>query len=239
MGSRIQVLDNGTLIVHSINDKDAGDYLCVARSKIGDDLQLMKVSVSMKPRYLMHDTTLHDRGNYVCRAQNDVGEAVLSVPVIIIAYPPRITSGPPPNVRAVAGAPIQLNCAAIGIPKPEITWELPDHSILSTAGQGRPTGSELLHPQGTLIIQRPTSSDSGTYKCLAKNHLGTDSKGTFVHVEKNFPFNHFPNADVVMTVICVIKYFKNTSSALKVKIGLLKNIYTEACFTLDRHLHEQ
>ncbi|GLD53344.1 immunoglobulin superfamily member 10 [Lates japonicus] len=131
---------------------------------------------------VVQGTTLHDRGNYICRAQNDAGEAVLTVPVVIIAYPPRITTGPPPTVRAVTGTPIQLNCAAIGIPKPEITWELPDHSVLSTADQGRPMGSELLHPQGTLIIQRPTASDTGTYKCLAKNHLGTDSKITYIRV---------------------------------------------------------
>ncbi|XP_038549642.1 immunoglobulin superfamily member 10 [Micropterus salmoides] len=131
---------------------------------------------------VIQDTTLHDRGNYICRARNNAGEASLTVPVIIIAYPPRIITGPPPSVKAVTGTPIQLNCAAIGIPKPEITWELPDHSILSAAEQGRPMGSELLHPQGTLIIQRPTASDSGTYKCLAKNHLGTDTKATYVHV---------------------------------------------------------
>ncbi|KAF7660404.1 hypothetical protein LDENG_00282410 [Lucifuga dentata] len=131
---------------------------------------------------VVHDTTLRDRGNYVCRARSDAGEAVLTVPVIIIAYPPRITTAPPPSVKAVAGALIQLNCAAIGIPKPEITWELPDGSVLSTAGQGRPLGSELLHPEGTLIIQRPTALDSGTYKCLAKNHLGTDSKITYIHI---------------------------------------------------------
>ncbi|XP_039987052.1 immunoglobulin superfamily member 10 isoform X1 [Xiphias gladius] len=131
---------------------------------------------------VVQDTTLQDRGNYICRARNDAGEAVLTVPVVIIAYPPRITTGPPPSVRAVTGTPIQLSCAAIGIPKPEITWELPDHSVLSTAEQGRPMSSELLHPQDTLIIQRPTVSDSGTYKCLAKNHLGTDSKVTYVHV---------------------------------------------------------
>ncbi|KAM3875186.1 immunoglobulin superfamily member 10 [Diretmus argenteus] len=131
---------------------------------------------------VIRGTTLHDRGNYICRARNDAGEALVTVPVIIIAYPPRITTGPPPNVRAMTGAPIQLNCAAIGIPKPEINWELPDRSVLSTTGQSRPTGSELLHPQGTLIIQRSTASDSGTYKCLAKNHLGTDSKVTYVHV---------------------------------------------------------
>uniref|UniRef100_A0A3Q3GCI8 Ig-like domain-containing protein n=1 Tax=Labrus bergylta TaxID=56723 RepID=A0A3Q3GCI8_9LABR len=131
---------------------------------------------------VVQDTTLHDRGNYICRAQNDAGEAVLSVPVIIIAYPPRISTAPPPNVKAVTGTSIQLNCAAIGIPKPEITWELPDNSVLSAAGQGRHLGSELLHPQGTLIIQRPTASDSGTYKCLAKNSVGTDFKVTYVHV---------------------------------------------------------
>ncbi|XP_026155036.1 immunoglobulin superfamily member 10 [Mastacembelus armatus] len=131
---------------------------------------------------VVQDTNLHDRGNYVCRARNDAGEAVLTVPVIIVGYPPQITKRPPPTVTAVTGTPIQLNCAATGIPRPEITWELPGGSILSTAEQGRPMGTELLHPQGTLIIQRPTVSDSGTYKCLAKNHLGTHSKVTYVRV---------------------------------------------------------
>ncbi|XP_054460524.1 immunoglobulin superfamily member 10 [Anoplopoma fimbria] len=131
---------------------------------------------------IVQDTTLHDRGNYICRAQSDAGAAVLAVPVIIVAYPPRITSGPPPSVRAVTGKPIQLNCAATGIPKPEIIWEMPDRSVLSAAEQGRPMGSELLHPQGTLIIQRPKSSDTGTYKCLAKSLLGTDSKITYIHI---------------------------------------------------------
>lgn len=132
---------------------------------------------------VVQGATLHDRGNYVCRARNDAGEATVTVPVIIIGYPPRITTGPPPRVGAVTGTPIQLNCAATGIPRPEITWELPDRSVLSTAEQGRAMGSELLHPQGTLIIQRPTASDSGTYKCIAKNHLGTHSRVTYINVQ--------------------------------------------------------
>lgn len=49
MGSRIQVMDNGTLLVNSMTDKEAGHYLCVARNKIGDDVKLIRVSVSMKP----------------------------------------------------------------------------------------------------------------------------------------------------------------------------------------------
>uniref|UniRef100_A0A672FXE1 Ig-like domain-containing protein n=1 Tax=Salarias fasciatus TaxID=181472 RepID=A0A672FXE1_SALFA len=131
---------------------------------------------------VVHDTTLHDRGNYVCRARNEAGEAGLTVPVLIIGYPPRITTGPPPSLRAVTGTPIRLSCVATGIPKPQITWELPNDSVLSTTVQGDQTAGELLHPQGTLIIQKPTASDSGTYKCLAKNHLGTDSKITYVLV---------------------------------------------------------
>ncbi|KAG7265403.1 LOW QUALITY PROTEIN: hypothetical protein CRUP_027686 [Coryphaenoides rupestris] len=131
---------------------------------------------------VVHDTTIYDKGSYVCRAQNDAGEAVLTVPVLIVGYVPRLTTWPPPNVRAVAGAPVQLSCTAVGLPKPEITWQLPDGSFLSAAGPGRPLGSELLHPQGTLIIQRPTVSDSGAYKCIAKNHMGTDSKLTYVRV---------------------------------------------------------
>ncbi|XP_077422007.1 immunoglobulin superfamily member 10 isoform X1 [Vanacampus margaritifer] len=131
---------------------------------------------------VVKDTTLYDRGNYVCRARNDAGEAVLTVPVVIIAYAPRITTMPPPTLSLMAGTPIKLNCAAIGVPKPEITWELPDHSILSMSQQGRRSGSELLHPQGTLVVQRLSAFDSGTYKCVAKNHLGADLKSVYVRV---------------------------------------------------------
>uniref|UniRef100_A0A8C9ZSR3 Immunoglobulin superfamily member 10 n=1 Tax=Sander lucioperca TaxID=283035 RepID=A0A8C9ZSR3_SANLU len=233
------LVKNGTLVIYNPRKEDAGKYRCGAKNLMGYIEKLIILDVGQKPyiltrprgiirsvsgeplflhclsdgsptpriywtipgghtltrpqvlgRYqllengtlVVQDTTLHDRGNYICRARSDAGEAVLAVPVIIIAYPPRITTGPPPSVRAVTGTPIQLNCAAIGIPKPEISWELPDRSVLSAAEQGRPMGSELLHPQGTLIIQRPTASDSGTYKCLAKNHLGTDSKLAYVHI---------------------------------------------------------
>ncbi|KAF4103728.1 immunoglobulin superfamily member 10 [Onychostoma macrolepis] len=128
------------------------------------------------------ETIIHDRGNYVCRAKNDAGEAVLSVPVVIVAYPPRITNGPPPTVRGVAGVPVYLKCVANGVPTPEITWELPDRSILSTTGKERPLGSELLHAQGTLIIRNPTRAHSGTYKCIAFNYLGRDTRTTYMTV---------------------------------------------------------
>ncbi|XP_053315585.1 immunoglobulin superfamily member 10 [Spea bombifrons] len=131
---------------------------------------------------VIQETTIHDRGNYLCKAKNNAGEASISVPVMVVAYPPRITNKAPQHIHIRAGSPVHLNCMAIGIPKPEITWELPDLSLLSTASKGRPTGTELLHPQGTLVIQNPRYSDTGMYKCIAKNPLGTDTSSTYLKV---------------------------------------------------------
>ncbi|NXJ10968.1 IGS10 protein, partial [Odontophorus gujanensis] len=126
--------------------------------------------------------TIHDRGNYVCKAHNHAGDLSVTIPVTIVAYPPRITGRPPQTIHTVPGAAVQLSCTALGIPKPEITWELPDRTVLSTGNHGRASGREVLHPQGTLLIHSPRPSDSGTYKCTARNHLGTDFTVTYIHV---------------------------------------------------------
>ncbi|XP_050758544.1 immunoglobulin superfamily member 10 [Gymnogyps californianus] len=131
---------------------------------------------------VIREATIHDRGNYVCKAHNDAGESSVSIPVVIVAYAPRITGRPPQAIHTMPGAAVQLHCIALGIPKPEITWELPDRSVLSAGHHGRASGSELLHPPGTLVIQNPRPSDSGAYKCTAKNHLGSDFTVTYVHV---------------------------------------------------------
>nr|DBA26092.1 TPA: hypothetical protein GDO54_010391 [Pyxicephalus adspersus] len=131
---------------------------------------------------VIQETNIHDRGNYLCKVKNNAGESSISVPVMIIAYPPRITSKAPQNIHTRAGSSVHLNCVAIGIPKPEITWELPDSSVLTTASKGRPMGTELLHPQGTLVVQNPRRSDSGMYKCVARNALGMDSSSTYLKV---------------------------------------------------------
>ncbi|NWV28006.1 IGS10 protein, partial [Origma solitaria] len=124
----------------------------------------------------------HDAGNYLCRAHNDAGDASLTVPVTVAAFAPRIVGRAPPAIRTMPGAAVQLHCVALGIPKPEITWQLPDRSMLSTAHQGQGSWGELLHPTGTLLLQNPQPSNSGMYKCTARNPLGTDTAVTYVHV---------------------------------------------------------
>lgn len=141
-------------------------------------------------KYILHENgtlvikeaTTYDRGNYICKAQNSVGHALVTVPVLVVAYPPQITNRPPRSILTRTGAAVQLHCVALGVPKPEITWEMPDHSLLSMENKGRTHGIELFHPKGTLLIQNPQSSDSGIYKCTAKNALGSDFATTYVQV---------------------------------------------------------
>lgn len=141
-------------------------------------------------KYILHEngtlvikaTTAHDQGNYICRAQNSVGQAVISLSVMVVAYPPRIINYLPRNMLRRTGEAMQLHCVALGIPKPKITWETPRHSLLSKATGRKPHRSEMLHPQGTLVIQNLQTSDSGVYKCRAQNLLGTDYATTYIQV---------------------------------------------------------
>uniref|UniRef100_H0XMI3 Matrix remodeling associated 5 n=1 Tax=Otolemur garnettii TaxID=30611 RepID=H0XMI3_OTOGA len=130
----------------------------------------------------VREASVFDRGTYTCRVETEHGPTVTSIPVIVIAYPPRITSEPTPVVYARPGNTVKLNCMAVGIPKAEITWELPDKSHLTAGAHARLYGNRFLQPQGALTIQLATQRDAGFYKCTAKNVLGSDSKTTYIHV---------------------------------------------------------
>ncbi|XP_075855701.1 matrix-remodeling-associated protein 5 [Microcebus murinus] len=130
----------------------------------------------------VREASVFDRGTYSCRVETEQGPLVTSVSVIVIAYPPRITSEPAPVIYARPGHTVKIHCMAMGIPKAEITWELPDKSHLTAGAQARLYGNRFLHPQGALSIQHASQRDAGFYKCTAKNVLGSDSKTTYVHV---------------------------------------------------------
>ncbi|XP_053313351.1 matrix-remodeling-associated protein 5 [Spea bombifrons] len=141
-----------------------------------------RVSLLQNGTLVVRNTSVYDRGSYICKATTQYGSSTMSVPVIVIAYPPRITTSPAPVIYARPGGSVQLNCMSIGIPKAEISWELPDKSHLTALAQSRLYGNKFLHPQGTLIIQHISKRDMGYYKCTAKNILGSDTKTTYIHI---------------------------------------------------------
>lgn len=129
-------------------------------------------------------TTVFDRGTYTCKSASYDSSLVSSVtvPVIIIAYPPRITRGPSPVTYTRPGVAVELPCLTIATPRPTVTWETPDLTRLRVMGQARIYGNRYLSPQGSLVIQNPTSRDTGFYRCTANNVIGVDTKATYLHV---------------------------------------------------------
>ncbi|KAJ8012990.1 hypothetical protein DPEC_G00048630 [Dallia pectoralis] len=141
-----------------------------------------RYSVLADGTLVVQQVTVFDRGAYSCQSTSEDQSSILTVPVIVIAYPPRITNGSPPLTYTRPGVAVQLTCFTIATPRATITWEMPDRSQLRVTGQARLYGNRYLSPQGSLVIQNPTSRDTGFYRCTARNVVGTDTKATYLHV---------------------------------------------------------
>ncbi|XP_049623768.1 matrix-remodeling-associated protein 5 [Suncus etruscus] len=141
-----------------------------------------RYSLFLNGTLAVRNASVFDRGTYICRADSNAGPRVTSFPVIVMAYAPRLTGEDTPVVHARRGSSVTLPCLAVGLPKPELTWEFPDGSKIKVGGQARSFGHRLLHAQGTLTVQHVTPKDAGPYKCSATNVLGSDSRTTDIQV---------------------------------------------------------
>ncbi|NWR45708.1 MXRA5 protein, partial [Regulus satrapa] len=181
----VSIINGETLQLHCITQANHRAHISwtLPNGMVMDAPQAVgRFSLMENGSLTVREASVFDRGTYLCKVSTEYGTSVMTVPVIVIAYPPRITSEPAPVIYARPGNSVKLNCMAIGIPKAEITWELPDKSHLTTGAQSRLYGNKFLHPQGSLVIQQSTQRDAGFYKCTAKNILGSDSKTTYIHI---------------------------------------------------------
>ncbi|XP_045903318.1 basement membrane-specific heparan sulfate proteoglycan core protein-like [Micropterus dolomieu] len=104
-----------------------------------------------------------DSGQYICNATNIHGysEAYTQVEV---ESPPYATCLPD-QVRLRQGDALVVQCLAHGSHPIQFEW--------SRAGRARlPAGAETTK-DGRLLIAHVKLSDSGTYKCVATNHIGS------------------------------------------------------------------
>lgn len=111
-----------------------------------------------------------DRGVYVCLSK-DIHQRVIrtEVTVGVIATLPSLRQRLYQTVRVHLGRPATVDCSAVGHPKPQISWRLPDGRSLSIGARSR---SYAVDFSGRLIVKRAHMDNIGKYVCVARNSRG-------------------------------------------------------------------
>uniref|UniRef100_A0AAR2LNA4 Ig-like domain-containing protein n=1 Tax=Pygocentrus nattereri TaxID=42514 RepID=A0AAR2LNA4_PYGNA len=230
---KYQILNDGTLIIKKVTLADQGKYACVARNSAGDDIKNVKLQVEVREPHingkggrteskvlavsyqtLLLNGTLElrgvrktDEGQFLCVAKNYLGESSLAVDLEVasLAEKPSFLM---PNIEVLPlkadGDDITLECRAIGKPKPEFVWILPNSTVLAPGMKLK----RFIHAlgNGTLHIIQPVPSDKGVYRCLAKNVAGQAEKPAPVKISfgqtLNMPctVDGWPQASITWTL---------------------------------------
>uniref|UniRef100_A0A8C0ESZ2 Immunoglobulin superfamily member 10 n=1 Tax=Bubo bubo TaxID=30461 RepID=A0A8C0ESZ2_BUBBB len=89
------------------------------------------------------------------------------------------------NFVAVVSSSL-VDCKASGSPTPEISWSLPDGTVINNAmladDSGRRSRRYVLFDNGTLYLNKAGVTEGGDYTCYAQNTLGRDEMTIHVTV---------------------------------------------------------
>ncbi|KAM3729101.1 Hemicentin-2 [Dirofilaria immitis] len=154
------------------------------------------ISIETGMRYITENEMLRitdarssDSGLYVCVATNEAGTAQQAFTLEVYVIPRIITISPNESLVPI-GSPFSLKCGVRGFPSPDITWLL-NGKILSKDNKGytvvRETESTTnlkmcSAEDGTLFVEKALEQAKLTFKCIARNNAGSDSKEYIVRV---------------------------------------------------------
>ncbi|KAJ8413768.1 hypothetical protein AAFF_G00063660 [Aldrovandia affinis] len=126
-------------------------------------------------RLRLPDVSPTDAGQYSCVASNQAGSSTKTFNLTVLEPPKISVSSSPEDVSVAVNSPLELECAAEGVPPPTLSW-LKD---------GRPLqgGVEVLRDGGLLRIGKVQVEDAGLYTCLASSPAGEDGRNHWVRVQ--------------------------------------------------------
>ncbi|KAF4789396.1 hypothetical protein TURU_151812 [Turdus rufiventris] len=102
-----------------------------------------------------------DSGQYICNASNPVGSTEVFV-TLDVETPPYATILPE-DTAVRAGDALQVQCLAHGTPPLHYTWDKVNGSL----------SARVAHRAGLLRLSPAAPADTGTYRCLVTNRVGS------------------------------------------------------------------
>lgn len=135
--------------------------------------------------------TEKDAGSYLCTYHKPNGEDMELFQLDVLMKPPKIVSMGGQQKRVTNGENFVVDCVASGLPDPQVSWSLPDGTVVNNALQSDDSGVRsrryVIFENGTLLMQQMGKSDEGDYTCYAKNTLGEDAMKVSVEIVPNSP----------------------------------------------------
>uniref|UniRef100_H3A9I9 Roundabout guidance receptor 2 n=1 Tax=Latimeria chalumnae TaxID=7897 RepID=H3A9I9_LATCH len=114
-------------------------------------------------KLMISNTRKSDAGMYICVGTNMVGERE-SDPAELTVFERPTFLRRPINQVVLEEEAVEFRCQIQGDPPPTIRWKKDDADI--------PRGRYDIKDDYTLRIKKATSSDEGTYTCIAENRVG-------------------------------------------------------------------
>ncbi|RWS05570.1 Down syndrome cell adhesion molecule-like protein Dscam2 [Dinothrombium tinctorium] len=123
------------------------------KEKITDLMPNIQIdSTNVMSTLTINSVKREDAANYTCVVQNSFGKDSQTIALSVKASPKWLKE--PESANVITGEDIALYCEADGFPLPAIRWM---------------KGDTELSNEKQLNLKRVSSSDSGSYKCIAEN----------------------------------------------------------------------
>ncbi|EDW78831.1 uncharacterized protein Dwil_GK12503 [Drosophila willistoni] len=159
--SKTQILLSGTLVIHDVNANDMGIYQCLGRNEMGE--------IKSQPVRLVVVAEAKAAGNGNANVNSDNKLRNSNQVWADTESPPQFTHQPHDQIVALHGGVehVLLDCSASGWPQPDIQWFINGRQLTQS------TSTQQLQANGSLILVQPTQMTAATYRCEARNRLGS------------------------------------------------------------------
>ncbi|XP_069495413.1 vascular endothelial growth factor receptor 1 [Ambystoma mexicanum] len=153
---------------------------------------------SITRTFLIKNASQEDSGTYVCRARNvytkeevkqrkDITIRALEAPHLLLELH---------DQRVNKSSTMALDCAAEGIPRPQVSWYKNNQEI------HKEPGIALGPDSNRLIIERVKEDDEGLYQCIVSNQRGSVESSAYVTVQG--PSERANLELITLTCTCVV-----------------------------------